>query len=214
MWRMRARLPAEAPLPLVVGFGVFVLALGYLVAASLARRDAAVFTPTPLARTRARGWALGGDTLTLDATDGERWRFASLTRGRALAPPDTAGWELAARRYHVTVNGALADLGPVPFEGARAGRATRFVTSARGEAANAAIGHWYRYDAVTHLLKPGGHVYVLRTTSGATWRLQVLGYYCPGLVAGCLTVRYAPVARDVPQGVADTRGTPVGGAPR
>ena len=187
---------ARAPLPLLLGFGAFVAALVYLVAASLGRREAPVFTPTPLARARANDWERAGDTLTLDATDGARWRYASLARGQALVPPDTAGWELAARRYRITVAGALADLGPVPFERARPDGATRFVPSAPGEAVNAAIGHWYRYDAVTHLLDPGGHVYALRTSAGATWKLQVLGYYCPGLVAGCLTMRYAPVAAD------------------
>jgi hypothetical protein len=185
---------ARAPLPLLLGFGAFVAALVYLVAASLGRREAPVFTPTPLARARANDWERVGDTLTLDATDGARWRYASLARGHALAPPDTAGWELAARRYRITVAGALADLGPVPFEGARVDGTTRFVPSRPGEEANAAIGHWYRYGFVTHLLEPDGRVFALRTRDGALWKLQVVGYYCPRLVAGCLTLRYAPMA--------------------
>jgi hypothetical protein len=36
-------------------------------------------------------------------------------------------------------------------------------------------------------------VFALRTRDGALWKLQVIGYYCPRLVAGCLTLRYAPL---------------------
>ena len=97
---------ARAPLPLLIGFGLFVLGLGYMVAASLARRDVAVFTPSPPSRVRAASWTRTGDTLTLDAGDGERWRFASLTRGRALDGADSTAWEIGARRYRVTVAGA------------------------------------------------------------------------------------------------------------
>lgn len=197
---MRGRRAASAPLPLLVGFGLFVVALGYLVAASLTRRHAPVFVPSPTVRARAGDWRRVGDTLTLDATDGERWRFASLTQGRALTAPDTAGWELAARRYRVTVAGALADLGPVAFDSARVAPTTRFVASSSHEDANEAIRHWYEYSLVTHLLTANGHVYALRTTAGRLWKLQVVGYYCPGLVAGCLTLRYAPLEGDATGG--------------
>jgi hypothetical protein len=134
-----------------------------------------------------------GDTLTLDATDGARWHRVSLARGRAIAAHDSAPWELAVRRYRITIAGALADLGPVPFERARLTPAAAFVASSPSEAANGAIRHWYHYSLVTHLLQTDGHVYALRTRDGALWKLQVLGYYCPGLVAGCLTLRYAPL---------------------
>jgi hypothetical protein len=184
---------ARPPLPLLIGFAVFVLGLGYMVVASLARREVAVFTPSPQTRARALGWERTGDTLTLDAGDGDHWRFASLTTGRALAGADTAVWDLAARRYRVTVAGALADLGPVPFALARVGPTTRFVDSRRGETVNDAIQHWYRYSFVTHLLTPGGHVYALRTRDGRLYKVEVLGYYCPGLTPGCLTLRYAPL---------------------
>jgi hypothetical protein len=191
--RLRRR-TARAPLPLLLGFALFVAGLGYLVVTSLGRRDAPVFTPSPLARARAADWTRGGDTLTLDATDGEQWRRASLTLGRPLATSDTARWELAARRYRITVEGALADLGPVPFTTAHLGPSARFVESRPGEIENDAARHWYRYSLVTHLLTPNGHVYALRTTEGRLWKLQVLGYYCPGLTPGCVTLRYAPLS--------------------
>jgi hypothetical protein len=184
---------ARAPLPLLIGFAVFVLGLGYMVVASLARREVAAFTPSPRTRARSPGWERTGDTLTLDAGDGDRWRFASLAMGRALVGADTTTWELAARRYRVTVAGALADLGPVPFALARVTGTTQFVASRPGETVNDAIQHWYRYSFVTHLLTPGGHVYALRTRDGRLYKVEVLGYYCPGLTPGCLTLRYAPL---------------------
>jgi hypothetical protein len=193
---------ARAPLPLLAGFALFVAGLVYLVVMSLTRRDAPVFAPSPAARTRAANWERVGDTLTLDATDTERWRFVSLSSGRPLAGSDTAAWELAARRFHIIAAGALADLGPVPFADARLSSASSFVPSGKRDLANDAIGHWYRYSLVTHLLMPGDHVYALRTADGRLWKLQLLGYYCPGLVAGCVTLRYAPLTGEPRQGAA------------
>jgi hypothetical protein len=187
------RRAARAPLPLLIGFALFVSALGYILAASLVRRSAASFAPTTAARRRPVEWTRLGDTLTVDATDGARWRFASLADGRPLDGTDTARGELAARRHRITVHGAVADLGAVPFERARVDRSTRFVASRPGEEENAALRHWYRYSLVTHLLEPDGRVFALRTRDGALWKLQILGYYCPGLKPGCVTIRYAPL---------------------
>jgi hypothetical protein len=189
---MFSRRPRSAPLPLLVGFALFLAGLVWLVAASLTRREAAVFAVSAPARARAPTWREHGDTLTLDATDGEQWRYASLTEGRALS--DSAGWEIAVRRHNVTVAGALADLGAAEFESARAPAATAFVSSVAREGANGAIKRWYSYSLVTHLLTTQRHVYALRTRDGRLWKLQVLGYYCPGLSAGCLTIRYAPIS--------------------
>jgi hypothetical protein len=190
--RPRSR-AASAPLPLLMGFGLFVATLVYLVAVSLTRRDAPVFTPSSAVRVRPADWMRAGDTLTVDATDGERWRFVSLTEGRPLTGADTARWQLAVRRYRVTVAGALADLGHVPFARARVRASARFVSSRPGETENEVMGHWYRYSLLTHLLMPDGRVYALRDRDGRLWKLQVLGYYCPKLIAGCLTLRYAPL---------------------
>jgi hypothetical protein len=80
----------------------------------------------------------------------------------------------------------------VPFDSAHAdAAAAALARAAAGE--SGAMDHWYRYSFVTHLLMPGGHVYALRGADGALWKLEVVGYYCPGLVAGCLTLRYAPL---------------------
>jgi hypothetical protein len=184
-----------APLPLLVFFGVFLVAIIYLVAASLTRREAPVFPISPVNRTRAVNWERAGDTLTIDATDGDRWQYVSLARGRVLVPPDTTNWDIAIQRYRVITspNGSIADLGASTFEAAHSTSSVGFTPTTYGASPeNAAIAHWYRYNWLTHLLEPNGHVYAVRGPSGQ-WKLAVVSYYCPKLVAGCLTIEYAPL---------------------
>ena len=181
-----------APLPLLVGFALFIGALVWLLVSSLQRRDAPVFALSAADRVRPAHWEETGDTLTLDATDEEHWRFASLVSGRALPPDDSTGWTIAVQRHRITVAGALADLGIVPFESAALTDSATFLPST-ADRANDAIKRWYAYSFTTHLLTSTRHVYALRTRDGAMWKIEVLGYYCPGLTAGCLTIRYAPL---------------------
>jgi hypothetical protein len=191
-----------APIPLLVLFGAFLAAIVYLVAASLTRRQAPVFAISSAERTRSVDWQSAGDTLTIDATDGDSWRHVSLARGRALDAGDTTPWEIAVQRYRVITpaNGAIADIGAVAFENATVPSEARFTRTTGDEhPENAAIEHWYRYNLLTHLLEPNGHVFVVRSATGALYKIGVVSYYCPKLVAGCLTLRYAvEPARNVP----------------
>jgi hypothetical protein len=174
------RTRAGRPLPLLIGFGVFLAVMAYLVAASLTRRTAPAFAPSVAAR---------GDTLTVDATDGQRWQYVSLTRRRVLSPPDTAAWEIAVRRYNVVANGDAVDLGRAAFD------SVRDVPAVAHEANSSAIPKWYRYNLLTHLLETNGHVYAVRAGGGLPYKIQILSYYCPGLTAGCMTLRFAPLGR-------------------
>jgi hypothetical protein len=191
----RPRAGTTVPIPLLALFGLFLATIVYLVASSLTRRTAPVFAPSAADRVRPGGWEKSGDTLTVDATDGERWQLVSLTRGRVVLPPDSAGWELAVERYRVIASDAIADLGAIPFDSAQVVTSTSFqrTTVSGGERENPAIKHWYRYNLLTHLLEPNGHVYAIRTREGKLWKLAVVSYYCPRLTAGCLTFRYAPL---------------------
>ena len=190
------------PIPLLVLFGAFLVAIAYIVGASLVRRDAPVFAASPLERVRAANWERVGDTLTIDASDGDRWQYGSLARGRVLTPPETAGWDIAVQRYRVITptDGGIADLGVTSFAGARVNESSRFVpTTGVEQLQNDANNHWYRYNLLTHLLEPNGHVFAVRTPASTLWKLAVVSYYCPKLEAGCLTVRYAPMPA-VPDG--------------
>ena len=182
----RARQDSVPPL-LLAGFAAFVMTLAYLVAMSLRRREAPVFAPSAAARVRATGWTRGGDTLTVDASREDAWAYVSLAQGRVLAASDTAGWDVTVRRYRVRGAGVVTDLGAVPFERATVGASPSSPSGVPGE-----IGRWYTYSFVSHLLASNGHVYAVRGHDGRSWRVQVVSYYCPGVRAGCLTLRYAP----------------------
>ena len=192
----KPRAGVVAPIPLLILFGAFLAAMVYLIAASLTRRNAPVFPVSPRERTRAANWQEVGDTITIDATDGDRWQYVSLTRGRVLTPPDTADWEVAVQRYRVITPaaGAIADVGATSFEQARIPAPAPFEeTTVTPQPENAAIKHWYHYNLLTHLLEPNGHVYAVRARAGPLWKMVVVSYYCPHLQAGCLTLRYAPI---------------------
>ena len=182
---MRAQRP---PLPLIVGFTGFLAVIAFILAASLLRPKMAEFPPTP-AGVRPPG-TTGVDTVTIDARDPARWRFFSLDRG-ILEEPDTADWDLAFRRFHVIVSGAAADAGSVDFHQPIALPDSAFAaTTFARDTLNAALARWYRYGFISHLLRPNGHIYLVRTRQGALVKLEVLGYYCPGSQPGCFTLRW------------------------
>lgn len=176
------------PALLILGFGLFLVVIGYLVVASLVRPKAVTFMPRP---PHAGGLAArpGVDTTTIDTTDPERWRYVDLDRGRLLSPPDTSGWDLALRRYHIVSAGANADAGPLAFDEVNPS-AGSVALPAGGDTTRHPLGRWYRYSMFSHLLEPNGHLYLIRTDEGRVVKLEVLSYYCPGLTAGCLTFRY------------------------
>ena len=82
---------------------------------------------------------------------------------------------------------ATADSGSTfaGWGGACSGTASCVVT------VNAALAHWYSYGFVTHLLRPNGHVFMVKTRGGARAKVEFLSYYCPGSQPGCLTFRWA-----------------------
>jgi hypothetical protein len=180
------------PVALLLGFALFVAALGYLVASSVVRRDARTFEPSPVLTTPRATDTVVVDTVTVDARDASAWRYFDLATGSVIIPPDTAGWDIAFRRFHVMVAGAAADLGAVGFDRVTTAPSSGFVVSSRGpDATNPAFDNWYRYNVLSHLLEPGDHVYVVRTTNERYAKIEFLSYYCPGVTAGCPTIRYA-----------------------
>ena len=162
---------------------VFVAFLALLLAQSLAPKRIETFVlgdHPPRAPEPGRT-----DTVTLDVRDAALWHYLDLDRGALLVPPDTQGWDLAARRFQLRVpNPGLPSGGDGPSAIGRTGDLPR----------------WYRYDFLAHLLRPTDRVYQLRTDLGTDMTLEVLGYYCPGPTAGCLTFRYALEAMEPDRG--------------
>lgn len=181
----------RAPAALLIGFAAFVAAIAYVVGSSLVRRTAPSFDPTPFGAPRPPRPV---DTLTIDARDEHAWRFVDLASGVVRPAPDGRPWDIAVRRYHVIAAGDVADLGPALFDTvARAPAAGWRATSFRSDSTNPAIARWYRYGMMSHLLEPKGHVYAIRSPTGYVGKLAIVSYYCRGLVAGCLTIRFASI---------------------
>ncbi len=182
---------SRPPLLLVGGFALFLFVTGYLLVSSVTKRSVPTFDPSPRVTASSAPAERLDDTVTVDATDARSWQFVDFDRGGVVAPPDTGGWDLAVRRYVVIAADGIADLGPKPFDEVRDAPADGFVTNAvAGDTVNPAIRRWYRYSMTTHLLEPAGRVYVVRTRERQFASVQILGYYCPGLRPGCLTLRY------------------------
>ena len=123
------------------------------------------------------------DTVTLDVRDAALWHYLDLDRGALLVPPDTQGWDVAARRFQLRIPTPRLPSGD---EGSPAIGNRQSAIARTGD-----LPRWYRYDFLAHLLRPAGQAYALRTDLGTGVTLEVLGYYCPGPTAGCLTFRYA-----------------------
>ena len=171
-------------------FALFLAAIIYIIAASVSRREAPTFAPSPIAP-RPPVDSLIVDTITVDARDAVQWAYVDFDRRSVVLPPDTAGWDIAIRRFHVMASDAIADLGEIPFDSVSEAPDSGFVANTtRGDTLNPAIQKWYAYNMLTHLLEPNGHVYAVRTREGRYARLDILSYYCEGLEAGCLTFRY------------------------
>ncbi|MCZ6916466.1 MAG: HmuY family protein [Gemmatimonadetes bacterium] len=181
---------ATAQIVLFGTLAIFVLLIGYLIVAAMIPKEAAVYPPSAVAP-RAPTDTLVQDTVTIDASDPAAWRFFDFDRQSVVLPPDTVGWDLAVRRFTLVAADAVADLGVVGFDDVRDAADAPFVLTTFGrDTVNAAIDRWYHYSMLTHLMKPAGHVYIVRTTAGRFAKMQLLGYYCPGMVGGCPTFRY------------------------
>jgi hypothetical protein len=190
MDRSHRRFRANAAL--AGAFALFLGAMAYLVASSLVRREVPTFEPTPPGQRAPAAAAGEADTVTIDASDSHAWRFFDFDRRAVVAPPDTAGWDVAFRRYHVVPADAAADAGADAFDRLTRVPSVAFVRSSWGrDTANAALRRWYDYGMVTHLLESSRRAYVVRTREGRYAKLELLSYYCTGLRPGCMTFRFA-----------------------
>jgi hypothetical protein len=143
------------------------------------------FPPYELSRApRADG------TYTLDASRGDSWQRFHFARDAVV---ESGPWDIAFRRNHViTAPGAGAiDLGPARFDSVGELPVEGYAeTTFDGDSTNPAIGKWYAYSMLSHLLTSKHHVYAVRTAEGRFAKLEVLAYYCREVGAACYTIRY------------------------
>src|ERR1041384_5847566 len=103
------------------------------------------------------------------------WRFFSFARG-LLTAPDTAGWDLGMRRYHLIVAGTAAEIDTGSFETLTATPTAAYESTSYGrDTVNRAIARWYRYDMFSHLLHPKRAVYVVKNRDGSAYELEFVG---------------------------------------
>lgn len=132
----------------------------------------------------------GGGQYTFDASAGDRWRRFSFSSDSLV---ETGPWDIAFRRNHVVSapGAAVRDLGPVSFDSLGAIPTDGYVATTFGaDTSNSAIGKWYAYSMLSHLLTSKRHVYAVRTAAGGLYAFEVLAYYCKDVGAACYTIRY------------------------
>ena len=185
---------AEAKLPegqrlIRVGIGIFLvacvafLALGRLVAPR--NQSVPRFAPTAAASARSDGTF----TMTLDASEDERWVGFDFGAG-ASATLEVS--DLFAKRHILVAPRGAVDLGDVPLAAATVpADAEWIVDPAKGGGwGNVALRHWYAYSYWTHLVKPRATTYAIRRATGGIAYVRIEGYYCAPDGAGCVTFAY------------------------
>jgi len=140
---------------------------------------------------------VGPRTVTVDAIGSDDWRYFDFSRGSIVEAPGPTEWDLAFRRFQVMSNGGpefrgrggVLALGEVSFDSVTAVPSDGYVVSTT-DSVNAAIERWYDYSWTSHLLTAKPVVYAIRTADGRYAKLEIVGYYCGGPVAGCVTFNY------------------------
>jgi hypothetical protein len=170
----------------------FVLLVGALLIGSLVRPELPPYTLTVPVPVTVGDSLAGPASYSLDASSTERWRTFAFDR---TAVVDSGAWDLAFRRFHLITapGGGIRDLGVVPFDSVAELPASGYLSNnvAAGDTINPAVGKWYEYSMLSHLLMSKHHVYGVRTPRGKYAKLEILAYYCKDAGTACLTFRYA-----------------------
>ena len=182
---------ARPPILVLVLGAAFLLLVASLLIGSLATPEYPPFALTEPRPAPVGDSLVGPATYTLAASATSGWRYFDFSRNAAV---DSGPWDIGFRRFHVIAapGGGIVDLGPVPFDSVVVLPATGYRSNEYSpDTTNPAVGKWYRYSMLSHLLTSKQHVYGLRTAGGKYAKLQLLAYYCKDGGTACLTFRYA-----------------------
>ena len=170
----------------------FLLLVASLVMGSLRSPELPPYTPTVAAPLPVGDSLVGPALYTVDASDNGAWRYFDF--GVNSLADSAASWDIGFHRNHVVAGpgAGIADLGVVPFDSVAEAPEEGYRANGRpGGESNPAVGKWYDYSFISHLLTTRGHVYAVRTADGRYAKLELLNYYCVGVGAACVTFRYA-----------------------
>lgn len=146
---------------------------------------------------------------TLDATSQRDWVFFDFEVGRVDGDFASPNWDVAFRRTKVLTNsgvtnasgpGGAFDLGEVPLEAATPPASVVFAVDVLGgedddEPENPALGRWYSYSFITHIVSVKPNTYLVRTGGSLDALVQFDSYYCEDEESGCVTFRYRLIPR-------------------
>ena len=169
----------------------FVLLVAALIIGSVVKPEMPPFQLTVPRPVRPGDTLSGPATYTLDASSTDNWRRFAFGAGAVV---DSGQWDVAFRRFHLITapGGGIRDLGLVPFDSIGELPADGYVPNdAAPDTTNPAVGKWYEYSMLTHLLTSKQHVYAVRTAGGKYAKLEFLAYYCRDAGTACVTFRYA-----------------------
>lgn len=181
---------ARPPVLVIVLSLAFLFLMASLVIGSLVTPEFPPYAPTVPAPQAVGDSLVGPATYTVDASATDRWRRFDFARNALV---DSGAWDIAFRRFHLVAGAGagILDLGPIPFDSVMELPAAGYVeNAAAGDSSNPAVGKWYEYNFLTHLLTSKRHVYGVRTAAGRFAKLELLNYYCAVVGTGCITFRF------------------------
>jgi HmuY protein len=139
----------------------------------------------------------------IDATNKSALVFFDIDEGREMKTDeafDTNGWDLAFQRYTITMNGGggnptgqvrVAVLKNQSWDSLTTAPAEGYQQDASEPVFSGVEGGWYFYDLSTHRLTPREELlYVVRSSSGQFFKLQMLAYYDNAGTPARLSLRY------------------------
>jgi hypothetical protein len=138
----------------------------------------------------------GSVITSVDATHKESWVFLDLDRREQLEGAEavaSADWELAFQRFKIATNSGVTGVGAVetavltgtdfgslaraPAEGYQRDRPDSSDGDSDVDSAFLSDGGWYAYDLIKHRLLPRELLYVVKSSEGAYFKIQLLSYY-------------------------------------
>ncbi|MCY1016538.1 HmuY family protein [Pyxidicoccus sp. MSG2] len=161
----------------------------------------------------------GSFTTTVDATSKEAWIGLDLDLGKQVDAAQDTVWDLSFQRFGIRSRGGVSGTGGVQVA-VLADKTFAQVTQApsSGYTTDAADGDdvgadpdtvfqagdgWYAYDPATHKLSPRPLVYVVRSDSGAYFKVELLSYYDDAGTPAMLKLHWAKVSGPVSGGHVD-----------
>ncbi|PTL82761.1 HmuY family protein [Vitiosangium sp. GDMCC 1.1324] len=161
----------------------------------------------------------GSRVAIIDATNKSATVFFDIDEGREMKVDeafDTNGWDLSFQRYVITMNGGggnpTGEVQVAVLEGESWDALTTAPTQGYQQDASEPVfsgveGGWYAYDIVQHkLVTRDGLLYVVRSSRGQFFKLQMLSYYDSAGTPARLSFRYQQLQR--PTIATTTNGIP------